>query len=169
MKLSKLLSADQIILDMKEGGHWPAIVELVNHLVDTGLLAMPLRETALAALKQREEMISTGIGTGVAIPHAFLDEIETVTAVFGRSRNGIDFEALDNIPVHFIILFLVPSTNYQLHLQTLAAIAKLFARAEIRNCLHAARTPEEILASFSCKSTSPSTTPAGTAIPISTA
>jgi nitrogen PTS system EIIA component len=159
MKLSKLLSADQIILDMNEGGHWPAIVELVNHLVGNGLLPPPLRETALAALKQREDMISTGIGTGVAIPHAFLEEIETVTAVFGRSRNGIDFEALDNTPVHFIILFLVPKTDYQLHLQTLAAIAKLFARTEIRECLHAARTREEILAAFSCRSLSPSAIP----------
>ncbi len=159
MKLSKLLSADQIILDMNEGGHWPAIVELVDRLVSTGRLAAQLRETALAALKEREDLISTGIGTGVAIPHAFLDEIETVTAVFGRSRDGIDFEALDNIPVHFIILFLVPRTNYPLHLQTLAAIAKLFARGEIRSCLHAAGSPEDILAAFSCKPLNPTASP----------
>ena len=152
MKLSKLLSADQIILDLREADHWPAIVEMVDHLVDQGLLAASLRKTALAALKGREEMISTGIGTGVAIPHAFLDEIETVTAVFGRSQVGIDFEALDNVPVHFIFLFLVPSAHYSLHLQTLAAIAKMLARGEIRNRLHAAESPEEILAAFSSKS-----------------
>ncbi len=155
MKLSKLLSADQIVLNMKEDEHWPAIVELVDHLVHHGLLAAQLRKTSLDALKQREDLISTGIGTGVAIPHAFLDEIDTVTAVFGRSQTGIDFEALDNIPVHFIVLFLVPKANYPLHLQTLAAIAKLFARGEIRSCLHAAASPEEILGAFSCKPTHP--------------
>jgi mannitol/fructose-specific phosphotransferase system IIA component (Ntr-type) len=151
MKLSKLLSVDQILLDMNEAEHWPAIVELVDHLVILGHLPEALRDTALDALKQREDLISTGIGTGVAIPHAFLDEIEYVTAVFGRSSEGIDFEALDDFPVHFIVLFLVPRTNYSLHLQTLAAIAKLFARGEIRACLHAAKSPQEILDAFSCK------------------
>lgn len=151
MKLSKLLSVDQILLDMNEVEHWPAIVELVDHLVNLGQLPATLRDTALAALKEREDMISTGIGTGVAIPHAFLDEIENVTAVFGRSSEGIDFEALDDFPVHFIVLFLVPRTNYSLHLQTLAAIAKLFARDEIRACLQAANSPQEVLDAFSCK------------------
>jgi mannitol/fructose-specific phosphotransferase system IIA component (Ntr-type) len=152
MKLSKLLSADQIILDMKAGESWTAIVELVDHLVKQRRLPQEFRQTALAALKAREDMISTGIGGGVAIPHTFLDKIEKVTAIFGRSTTGIDFEALDQNPVHFIILFLVPQKNYQLHLHTLAAIAKLFARSEIRHCLNAATSADEILAALDCKS-----------------
>lgn len=155
MKLSKLLSADQIVLDMKSAQHWPAIVELVDHLVIQQRLPEDRRETTLDALKAREEMISTGIGAGVAIPHTFLDEIDQVTAIFGRSVAGIDFEALDQTPVHFIILFLVPQKNYQLHLHTLAAIAKMFARSEIRQCLHAATSAEQILAAFDCKSSQP--------------
>ncbi len=152
MKLSKLLSPDQIILDIKAGEHWPAIVELVDCLVKRQLLPKRHHQTALTALKAREDLISTGIGAGVAIPHTFLDEIDHVTAIFGRSINGIDFEALDQTPLHFIILFLVPQKNYQLHLQTLAAIAKMFAHSEIRRCLESATSTAEILAAFDCKS-----------------
>ena len=67
MKLAKLLSADQIILDMKAVEHWSAITELVDHLVSAERLPRSQREEILAALKAREEQVSTGIGSGVAI------------------------------------------------------------------------------------------------------
>ena len=145
MKLAKLLSADQIILDMKSVEHWGAIVELVDHLVEVGKLPAALRGESLDALKAREDQVSTGIGSGVAIPHAFSDNIENVVAVFGRSKDGIDFEALDNAPVHFVILFIVPRKDYQLHLRTLAAIAKMFTNCEVRRQFAAAQTRDEIL------------------------
>jgi mannitol/fructose-specific phosphotransferase system IIA component (Ntr-type) len=151
MKLAKLISADQIILDMKAVGHWPAITELVDHLVETGRLPEAHREEILDALKVREALVSTGIGSGVAIPHAFSDELEEVIAVFGKSKAGIDFEALDNAPVHFIILFIVPRKDYHLHLRTLAAIAKMFTNIEIRRQLGLAESRDEILAILDCK------------------
>ena len=164
MKLSNLLGADQIILDMKSTGHWDSIVELVDHLIQGGFLSPSLREECLAALKTREDQVSTGIGSGVAIPHAFSDKIEKVIAVFGRSRAGIDFEALDNAPVHYIILFIVPRKDYQLHLRTLAAIAKLFSNSDIRRQLAAANNRDEILAIFNPK-TAPAPTPTAPALP----
>jgi mannitol/fructose-specific phosphotransferase system IIA component (Ntr-type) len=145
MKLSNLLGPDQIILEIKAAGHWDSIIELVDHLVNGGFLPKTLREESLAALKAREDQVSTGIGYGVAIPHAFSDHLENVVAVFGRSRAGIDFEALDNAPVHYIILFLVPRKDYQLHLRTLAAIAKLFTNSDVRRQLATAQTRDEIL------------------------
>jgi mannitol/fructose-specific phosphotransferase system IIA component (Ntr-type) len=132
MKLAKLLSADQIILDMKAVEHWPAILELVDQLVQTRRLPVSIKEQVLTELKTREDQVSTGIGSGVAIPHAFSDDIEEVAAIFGRSKAGIDFEAIDNAPVHFIILFIVPRKDYHLHLRTLAAIAKMFTNCEVR-------------------------------------
>ena len=124
MKLANLLTPDRIILEMAAGQHWPAIVELIDHLVSAGSLDAGLRDEVLDALKIREEQVSTGVGYGVAIPHAFSDKLEKVVAVLGRSKEGIDFESLDQKPVHFVILFLVPKKDYHLHLQTLAAIAK---------------------------------------------
>jgi mannitol/fructose-specific phosphotransferase system IIA component (Ntr-type) len=75
MKLAKLLSVDQIILDMKAVEHWPSIVELVEHLVLVGKLPIAQQADVLQALKEREEQVSTGIGSGVAIPHAFSDHL----------------------------------------------------------------------------------------------
>ena len=155
MKLAKLLSADQIILDMKSVEHWPAIVELVDHLIAIDKLRAGLREDVLAALKAREDQVSTGIGSGVAIPHTFSDEIDEVAAVFGRSKAGIDFEAIDNAPVHFVILFIVPRKDYHLHLRTLAAIAKMFTNCEVRRQFAAAETRDEILAILDSKPTRP--------------
>ena len=148
MKLAKLLGTDRIILDMKAVNHWPAIIELVDHLVDGGDLPKLQREEMLAAFQAREAQVSTGIGLGVAIPHAFSDHLERVVAVFGISKHGIDFQSLDNAPVHFIILFIVPRKEYHMHLQTLAAIAKMFTNGEIRRQLGAAESREEILAIF---------------------
>lgn len=151
MKLAKLLSADQIILDMKSVEHWPAIVELVDHLVQVQRLPEALKHEVLAALKAREDQVSTGIGSGVAIPHAFSDQLEEVAAIFGRSKEGIDFEAIDNAPVHFIILFIVPRKDYHLHLRTLAAIAKMFTNSEVRRQFGQAQTRDEILAILDSK------------------
>lgn len=145
MKLATLLTPDQILLELRSEEHLPAITELVDHMVETGQLAGGLRDEVLEALKAREEQVSTGIGYGVAIPHAFSEKVDEVAVVFGRSSEGIDFEALDQCPVHLIVLFIVPKKNYHLHLQTLAAIAKMFTNCEIRRKLLAADCRVEIL------------------------
>ena len=145
MKLAKLLDVDHILLDMKATEHWPAIEELVNFLAEKGDIPATCLEGVLTALEEREAQISTGIGSGVAIPHTFSDTMEEVVAVFGRSKEGIDFEALDNAPVHFIILFIVPRKDYHLHLRTLAAIAKMFTNCEVRRRLGTAESRDEIL------------------------
>lgn len=144
MNLASLLTVDQIIPSMAATGHHEAIAELVGHLVSRELVEEEDRESVLQALQDREDKISTGIGSGVAIPHAFSDSAEEVVAVFGRSKEGIDFEALDNAPVHNIVLFIVPRKEYQLHLQTLAAIAKLFTNREVRQRLAEAQSRQEI-------------------------
>jgi mannitol/fructose-specific phosphotransferase system IIA component (Ntr-type) len=151
MKLANLLSPNRIILEMSAGEHWPAIVELIDHLVSDNSLDAALRDEVLDALKIREEQVSTGVGHGVAIPHAFSEKLDKVVAVFGRSKDGIDFEALDEKPVHFVILFLVPKKDYHLHLQTLAAIAKMFTNIEIRRRLGEAGQHQEILDIFAGK------------------
>lgn len=159
MKLAELLGAEQIVLDMKAVDHWPAIIELVDHLMESGQLPPSQRDSVLDALRAREEQVSTGIGSGVAIPHAFSDELDKVVAVFGRSREGIEFEAIDNAPVHFVILFIVPRKDYHLHLRTLAAIAKLFTNSDVRRGLSKARTRSEVLEIIGSKPSESGTDP----------
>ncbi len=145
MKLGKLLDTDRILLDMKATEHLPAIVELVDLLTERGDIPKSNYDEILKALEEREALISTGIGSGVAIPHTFSDTLENAVAIFGRSKQGINFAAHDDAPVHFIILFIVPRTDYHLHLRTLAAIAKMFTNCEVRRRLATANTREEIL------------------------
>ena len=85
MSLANLLSAEQIIPEMKATERWAAIVELIDLLVGLGKIKSPDRDPILAALKQREETMSTGIGFGIAIPHCSSDRLEEVVAAFGSS------------------------------------------------------------------------------------
>jgi mannitol/fructose-specific phosphotransferase system IIA component (Ntr-type) len=148
MSFGDLLSVEQIIPEMTATERWPAIVELIDLLVSTGKIKAPDRESILASLKQREETMSTGIGFGIAIPHCSSDRLEEVVAAFGRSSAGIEFDALDNAPVKFVVLFIVPKNQFQTHLRTLASIAKFLNDRSIRENLATAKSREEILGIF---------------------
>src|SRR5207244_8327466 len=118
MSLGNLLSAEQIIPEMTATERWPAIVELIDLLVRLSKFKPDDRDSILASLKQREETMSTGIGFGIAIPHCSSDRIDDVVAAFGRSTTGIAFDALDNAPVKFVVLFIVPKNQFQTHLRS---------------------------------------------------
>src|SRR5207247_7553417 len=148
MSLANLVSAQEIIPEMKATERWPAIVELMDLLVNLGKIKPPDRDPILAALKQREETMSTGIGFGIAIPHCKSDRIEEVVAAFGRSTSGIEFDALDNAPVKFVVLFIVPKNQFQTHLRTLASIAKFLNDRATRERLADAKSADEILSIF---------------------
>src|SRR5690349_17601574 len=85
MKLAELLTPDLIALGLRSGNHEDAIVELVDRLAAAKQLSAEFTAEITDALKTREEQISTGIGHGVAIPHAFTENSEEVLAVLGRS------------------------------------------------------------------------------------
>lgn len=154
MSLANLLSAEQIIPEMKATERWSAIVELIDLLMKLGKIKPADRDPILAALRQREETMSTGIGFGIAIPHCSADCLENVVAAFGRSSDGIEFDALDNAPVKFVVLFIVPKNQFQTHLRTLASIAKFLNDRSVRDQLANARTAEQILAIFRARAQS---------------
>jgi len=151
MTLASLLTVDQIIPEMAATDRWQAIEEIVNRLVVVGNLDDSVREEVTTALRHREETMSTGIGFGIAIPHASCDAVQEVIACFGRSSGGIDFESLDGKPVHFIVLFLVPKDQFHTHLRTLAAIAKFLNDPSVRNELATAADATSILQVFARK------------------
>ncbi len=155
MTLGSLLSVDQIIPEMKATERWAAIVELIDLLVQKNRVRTSDRDSILAALRQREETMSTGIGFGIAIPHASSNCVSEVVAAFGRSSTGIEFDSLDNSPVRFIVLFVVPKDQFQVHLRTLAAIAKFLNDKSVREQLAKAESAEEILGIFDNKATRP--------------
>ncbi len=148
MTLGNLLTVSQILPEMRATERWSAIVELVDLLVAQDQIRSGDRDVVLGALRQREETMSTGIGFGIAIPHASSDRVDKVVAAFGRSTTGIEFESLDNAPVKFIVLFVVPKDQFQTHLRTLAAIAKFLNDRSVRERLGTAASAEDILAIF---------------------
>jgi fructose-specific phosphotransferase system IIA component len=156
MTLAKLLSTDRILPDLQATERWQAIAEIVDFLVARQAVAAEDRESVLTALRQREETMSTGIGFGIAIPHASSDCVTEVVSAFARSTKGIEFDSLDNEPVNFIVLFLVPKDQFQAHLRTLAAIAKFLNDRVVREELAAATGAEGIMEIFLRHSQNPS-------------
>lgn len=152
MTLADILSIDQIVPNMRATERWSAIVELTQCLVKVGKIKAEDEGSILAALRKREETMSTGIGFGIALPHASSDCVSEVVAAFGRSQHGIEFDSLDNAPVRFVVLFVVPKDQFQVHLRTLAAIAKLLNDRQVREALANAQTAEQILTIFQQKS-----------------
>ncbi|MBU6300222.1 MAG: PTS sugar transporter subunit IIA [Verrucomicrobia bacterium] len=144
MNLAHLLAIDRIVPEMKSTEFRGAITELVEHLASEQRPGSITKDTLVEQFLRREELVSTGVGSGVAIPHTFVPGLDRVLTVFGRSREGIDFGAHDDAPVHFVVLFVVPEAEYQLHLRMLGAIAKVFADGEVRQRLAAAGDAGEI-------------------------
>jgi len=145
MDLVDILTKDQILTDLQAADRWQAIDELINILVATGKIQSQHRDAIAAVVKKRETSMSTGIGFGIGIPHASTDLIKEVVGALGRSRKGMNFDALDNQPVNLVMLFLVPQGQFQKHLHTLANIAKLLHRAEFRQALDQAPDAEAML------------------------
>ncbi len=145
MDLGDILSKEQILTDLKATNRWEAIDELIGNLVAAGKIRPEHRDAIAAAVKKRETSMSTGIGFGIGIPHASCDLITEVVGSLGRSSNGLSFDALDNQPVSLVMLFLVPSGQFQKHLHTLANIAKLLHKAEFRQALEHAPDAEAML------------------------
>ena len=145
MDLGDILSKQQIITDLRAANRWDAIDELIDNLVATAKIQADHREAIAAVVKKRESSMSTGIGFGIGIPHASTDLINEVVGALGRSRKGVDFDALDNQPVHLVMLFLVPQGQFQKHLHTLANIAKLLHNADFRQALEQAPDADTML------------------------
>jgi mannitol/fructose-specific phosphotransferase system IIA component (Ntr-type) len=138
MNLGDILTLETILPDMTSANRWEAIDELVQRLVVTGKVRPEDRQAIVAVVKKRESSMSTGIGFGIGIPHASTDLIHEVVGALGRSKKGIEFDALDNQPVNLVVLFLVPQGQFQKHLHTLASIAKLLHVKEFRQELEQA-------------------------------
>ena len=148
MDLGDILGPVNILPDLQAADRWQAIDELIANLVATGKIKPENREAITAVVKKRETSMSTGIGFGIGIPHASTDLIYEVVGALGRSKKGVDFNALDNQPVHLVMLFLVPQGQFQKHLHTLANIAKMLHKSEVRQALEQAPDADTMLAAI---------------------
>jgi mannitol/fructose-specific phosphotransferase system IIA component (Ntr-type) len=128
MDFDDIIRPENTLSELQASDKWQAIDELITNLIVTGKIDPALREEITAAVRSRETSMSTGIGSGIAIPHASTDLVNRVTAALGRSIKGIPFEAPDDIPAKVVVLLLIPKSRFQEHLHILATIAKLLHR-----------------------------------------
>jgi len=143
VRLADLLSEDVIKVDLESEDKEEAFAELVELLVRAG--SVPDRQAALDALISREQKGTTGIGKGVAIPHGKADGISKLTAALGISKQGIEYDAVDDEPVHVIFLVLAKPDNPGPHVQCLAEIARLLQLRGFYDRLAKASSPREAL------------------------
>ena len=130
MKISDILKKEHIIKELDSRDKKNVLDELSSFLENEGEITS--KENLLAALIEREKLGSTGIGENVAIPHAKISEIDKIITVFGRSKNGVEFESLDQKPVNFIFLVIAPENSTGQHLKALARISRLFKNPSLR-------------------------------------
>jgi nitrogen PTS system EIIA component len=133
MQLTELITEDRIIPDLKAKDKKSVLEELAAALakqepsVDKGVL--------LKVLIEREQLGTTGIGEGVAIPHGKLSNIRRPLISFGKSKHGLDFDSMDGQPTFLFFLLVAPDNTSGIHLQLLAKIAKMLKNSSFRKKL----------------------------------
>jgi fructose-specific phosphotransferase system IIA component len=144
MKLSKFCDERLVIFNMKASTKHEAIAELVA-LAGTSNMIKD-EQQLLQDVKEREELVTTGVGYGVAFPHAKTKSAKGIVIAFGRKDKGIDFDAMDHKPVSLFFLIAAPEDAIGAHLNVMARLSYLMKSEENREALLEATSPGDVLA-----------------------
>lgn len=140
MLLTELLTPDRVVMPLDARDKKSAIAELTRHLTEH---CGGNFDEVLGAVEEREAVLSTGIGFGVAIPHARTPQVRELSLVCGVSRAPVPFDAIDGEPVRLFFLIVGPEASAGQHVKVLGRIARLVRRHDLREQLCAATTPDE--------------------------
>jgi mannitol/fructose-specific phosphotransferase system IIA component (Ntr-type) len=144
MKLADIIVTEAVVADLNAATRNEAIEQLITALASAGAIAKKSVKEALAAVLARENQATTGIGKGIALPHAKIKSVKKIVGAIGRSSAGIDFSALDSKPVFIVILLLSNPDNPDEHLQAMETIFKHVQRDIFRKFLRQSETAEAI-------------------------
>ena len=142
MLLTELLSIERVKIPLESRNKDDLLRELVDVAAGPGA---PDREDLLRAVREREAVLSTGIGHGVAIPHGKSSAVNDLRMAAGRSAGPVDFDALDGEPVSLFFLLVGPESAAGPHIKALSRISRLVRKDEVREKLVAARNAAEFL------------------------
>ena len=148
MLISDLINEKNLMPHLEAKDRSQAYQKMLENAEGKGLLPKEMLSPALQALQVRENKMTTAMGGGFAIPHATIPKLPNLVTLFARCPGGIDCAAMDGKPVKLFFLILVPGDQAQVHLQTLAAVAKFFNRRGVKTKILEAKSPEDILAIF---------------------
>ncbi|MCK5836626.1 MAG: PTS sugar transporter subunit IIA [Desulfobacula sp.] len=141
MRISELINKNSIIANLTARDKKGAIDELALSVSQTTKASA---KDIATVLMEREQLGSTGIGGGIAIPHGKLDSVGSIVVGFGRSQEGVEYESLDNKPVHIFFLLLTSENSTGGHLKVLAQISKLLKMDHFKEGLLTADSVDEI-------------------------
>jgi len=145
MKLSDIVVAEAVIPELAAKTRNEAIAELIGALASAGAIARKSIAAITKSALVREAQATTGIGKGVALPHAKLKGVKKPVATIGRSSKGIDFSALDSKPVYSVILLLSSPDEPDAHLRAMETIFKHVQRDIFRKFLRQSQTRQAII------------------------
>jgi nitrogen PTS system EIIA component len=140
MLLTELLTPDRIVVPLAATDKAGVLAELTRHLVNRSGGNF---DDVLAAVLEREAVLSTGIGFGVAIPHARSAGVKVLAVVGGRTGSGVAYDGIDGEPVRLFFMIVGPEESAGLHVKILSRIARLVRVDAVRRKLTEARTPDE--------------------------
>jgi len=146
MKLCDLLTDSVIAVGLPAKDKGDLLLRLVDLAAKGG--AVHDSKAALSAVEERERIMTTGIGHGVAIPHGKTEAVKDLVAAFAVLERGIDFGALDGQPVRLAFILLGPKEPSGPHIRMLSRISRLMNRDELRKRLHEARSVSDVRALF---------------------
>jgi nitrogen PTS system EIIA component len=142
MKIDEILKKESVIADIAGKNKLDVIKEMTECLKQNNTIKDD--QSLYTTLMEREKLGSTGIGENIAIPHGKSDELNQIITVFARSLSGIDFESLDQKPVHFVCMVIAPAHSTGQHLKALARISRLFKNQTLREGILKAEDSNEI-------------------------
>ena len=143
MTLSELMEERLMACSLAARTKDDVIEELAELFLTAGIVDD--KGAFIATIKRREAVESTAIGGGIAIPHGRSSSAKRLSVAFGRSKDGVEFEALDNDPVHLIFMIAAPESARKEYLQTVAKIARLLRSEVMRKALMSVETPKEVM------------------------
>lgn len=142
MNIKDLMVKEAMIMDLQATDKKGAIDEMVQKMFDAGRISDI--ETYKEGILAREAQTSTGLGDGIAMPHAKNSAVKEATVLFAKSQKGVDYEALDGQPTYLFFMIAAPEGANDTHLQALAALSRLLIDADFVGKLKEANTPEEV-------------------------
>ena len=151
MRITDLLTTESIDLNFKVNSKSEAINHLVDLMYSTGNISD--REVYKSAILAREDLSTTGIGEGIAIPHAKTSAVKKATLVAAVSKDGVDYEALDGAPSHLFFMIAAPDGANNTHLDVLSRLSTILMDAKFREKLIHANSPQEFLKLINVKET----------------
>lgn len=146
VRLSDLFNEQSVMLDLEPMAKEDLLKAIMEDLDQKKLIKG--FDVALRDVLEREKVMSTGIGNGVAIPHAYTDGVDRLVAGFYRTQQGVDFAALDGEDVDLFFIILGPKASRRDHIKVLAKISRLLNHEEFRKDLRKAAAAENVMAVF---------------------